>query len=273
IDVTLIEPLKNFTTCFFSNLYVGGFRDLKSLRHNYDKVRNGGVNVVPVMASSIDRDRKQVWLAGGSRVPYDRLVVAPGIDLKWDSVPGYSEAAAQIMPHAWKPGAQTELLVKKLNALKDGDQIVMVAPPNPFRCPPGPYERASMFAHVLKKKGYKKSRNRHHRSKAYLLQASDIYGRLGKALSRRDRMAGSQDAWRHQECRSKDRRDQNRSFHLQSRAGQRHPRANGRQDRARCGARRPIGLLSDRSGIDEVEGRYQYLHRRRCGYPRRYAKI
>ena len=85
-------------------------------------------------------------------------MIAPGIDLKFDSVPGYSEAAAQIMPHAWKPGAQTELLVKKLNALKDGDFIVMVCPPNPYRCPPGPYERASMFAHVLKTKGHNKSK-------------------------------------------------------------------------------------------------------------------
>ena len=158
IDVTLIEPSKTFTTCFFSNLYVGGFRNLKSLTHNYDKVRKAGVKVVHAMATSIDRDKKQVVLAGGSRVPYDRLVIAPGIDLKWESVPGYSEAAAQIMPHAWKPGPQTQLLVKKLNALKDGDLIVMVAPPNPYRCPPGPYERASMFAHVLKKKGHKKSK-------------------------------------------------------------------------------------------------------------------
>jgi len=158
VEVTLIEPLKNFTTCFFSNLYVGGIRDIQSLRHNYDKVRKGGVNVVQVMAGPIDRDKKQVLVAGGARVPYDRLVIAPGIDLKWESVPGYSEAAAQIMPHAWKPGTQTELLVKKLNALKDGDLIVMVAPPNPFRCPPGPYERVSMFAHVLKKKGHKKSK-------------------------------------------------------------------------------------------------------------------
>jgi sulfide dehydrogenase [flavocytochrome c] flavoprotein chain len=158
VDVTLIEPLKNFSTCFFSNLYVGGFRDRKSLTHNYDNVRKSGVNLVHVMAGSIDRDKKTVMLAGGARVPYDRLVIAPGIDLKWDSVPGYSEAAAQTMPHAWKPGAQTELLVKKLNALKDGALIVMVAPPNPFRCPPGPYERASMFAHVLKKKGHKKSK-------------------------------------------------------------------------------------------------------------------
>jgi len=158
IDVTLIEPQKTFTTCFFSNLYVGGFRDYKSLTHTYDKVKKGGVKVVHAAATAIDRDKKQVVIAGGQRIPYDRLLVAPGIDLKFDSVPGYSEAAAQIMPHAWKPGAQTQLLVKKLNALKDGDQIVMIAPPNPYRCPPGPYERVSMFAHVLKKKGYKKSR-------------------------------------------------------------------------------------------------------------------
>jgi len=121
-------------------------------------VKKSGVKVVHELATAIDRDKKEVVLAGGKRVPYDRLLVAPGIDIKYDSVPGYSEAAAEIMPHAWKPGPQTQLLVKKLNALKDGDQIVMIAPPNPYRCPPGPYERASMFAHVLKKKGYKKSR-------------------------------------------------------------------------------------------------------------------
>lgn len=157
IDVTLIEQQKTFTTCFFSNLYVGGFRDYKSITHNYDKVKKAGVKVVHAMATAVDRDKKQV-VVGKQRIPYDRLVVAPGIDLKFDSVPGYSEAAASIMPHAWKPGPQTQLLVKKLNALKDGDTIVMIAPPNPFRCPPGPYERVSMFAHVLKKKGHKKSK-------------------------------------------------------------------------------------------------------------------
>jgi NADPH-dependent 2,4-dienoyl-CoA reductase/sulfur reductase-like enzyme len=158
VDVTLIEPLKEFTTCFFSNLYVGGFRSFESITHNYDKVAKAGVKLVHSFAAAIDRDKKQVVLAGGERVPYDRLLVAPGIDLKYDSVAGYSEAAAEIMPHAWKPGAQTKLLASKLNALKDGDMIVMVPPPNPYRCPPGPYERASMFAHVLKKKGYTKSR-------------------------------------------------------------------------------------------------------------------
>jgi sulfide dehydrogenase [flavocytochrome c] flavoprotein chain len=153
IDVILIEPLQRFTTCFFSNLYVGGFRTMESLTHRYDKVRSEGVTVVHEAAASVDRDKKEVALAGGRRLPYDRLVVAPGIDLKWDSVPGYSEAAAEAMPHAWKPGPQTELLVRRLNAVEDGETIVMIAPPNPYRCPPGPYERASMFAHVLKTKG------------------------------------------------------------------------------------------------------------------------
>jgi NADPH-dependent 2,4-dienoyl-CoA reductase/sulfur reductase-like enzyme len=91
-------------------------------------------------------------------LPYDRLAVAPGIDIKFDSVPGYSEAAAEIMPHAWKAGAQTQLLKKQFDALQDGSLIVMIAPPNPYRCPPGPYERASMMAHVLKAKGHKTSR-------------------------------------------------------------------------------------------------------------------
>lgn len=158
IDLTLIEPQTNFTTCFFSNLYVGGFRSFESITHSYDRVRKEGVNVVHAMAAAIDRDKKRVVIAGAQPISYDRLVVAPGIDLQWESVPGYSEAVAQIMPHAWKPGAQTQLLVKKLNALDDGDQIVMIAPPNPYRCPPGPYERVSMFAHVLKKKGFKKSK-------------------------------------------------------------------------------------------------------------------
>jgi NADPH-dependent 2,4-dienoyl-CoA reductase/sulfur reductase-like enzyme len=89
---------------------------------------------------------------------YDRLVVAPGIDLRFDSVPGYSEDAAEVMPHAWKAGPQTQLLKKQLDALADGSLIVMVAPPNPYRCPPGPYERVSMMAHVLKAKGHKTSR-------------------------------------------------------------------------------------------------------------------
>ncbi len=157
IDVTLVEPLDKFVTCFHSNLFLGGFRDFASITHPY-KLAPYGVKHVRQTASAIDREKKQVRLADGSTLDYDRLVVAPGIDLKFDSVPGYSEAAAETMPHAWKPGAQTELLKKQLDSLSDGATIVMVAPPNPYRCPPGPYERVSCMAHVLKSKGHSKSR-------------------------------------------------------------------------------------------------------------------
>ncbi|MCT8973346.1 NAD(P)/FAD-dependent oxidoreductase [Microbaculum marinisediminis] len=154
VDVTLIEANPQYTTCFFSNLYLGGFRDFDSITHTYDKLAsNYGISVVNGMADTVDREAKEVVMADGSRVPYDRLVIAPGIDLIWDSVPGYSEEAAEIMPHSWKAGPQTQLLKSKLDAIENGQQIIMVAPPNPYRCPPGPYERASMFAHVLKSKG------------------------------------------------------------------------------------------------------------------------
>lgn len=159
IEVTLVEPAKQFTTCFHSNLYLGGFRSFQSITHSYDAIaKKYGVKLVNQSAAAIDRDKKTVRLGNGTTLSYDRLLIAPGIDIKFDSVPGYSEAAAEIMPHAWKAGPQTQLLKKQLDSLRDGDTIVMIAPPNPYRCPPGPYERVSMMAHVLKAKGYKKSK-------------------------------------------------------------------------------------------------------------------
>ncbi|OJJ10316.1 flavocytochrome C [Alphaproteobacteria bacterium AO1-B] len=159
LDVTLIEANPAYTTCFFSNLYLGGFRDFDSITHGYDTLSsNYGITVVNGMADAVDRDAKMVVMADGSKVPYDRLVVSPGIDLIYDSVPGYSEEAAEIMPHSWKAGPQTQLLKAKLDAIENGQQIVMVAPPNPYRCPPGPYERVSMMAHILKSKGLNDSK-------------------------------------------------------------------------------------------------------------------
>lgn len=153
IDVTLVSASEDYTTCFFSNLYLGDFRSFESITHSYGNLADAGVNVVIGYAQEIDRSSKAVKLADGSSVAYDRLVVAPGIDLKFDSVPGYSEAAAEVAPHAWQAGAQTSLLKSKLDNLKNGENIVMVPPPNPYRCPPGPYERVSMMAHVLKTRG------------------------------------------------------------------------------------------------------------------------
>jgi sulfide dehydrogenase [flavocytochrome c] flavoprotein chain len=159
IDVTLVEPLKQFTTCFHSNLYLGGFRPWDSINHSYDALAsNHGVKLVHQAAQAIDREKKSIRLADGSQLAYDRLAVAPGIDIRFDSVPGYSEAASETMPHAWKPGPQTQLLKRQLDAVEDGGVIVMIAPPNPYRCPPGPYERASMMAHVLKAKGHRRAR-------------------------------------------------------------------------------------------------------------------
>jgi sulfide dehydrogenase [flavocytochrome c] flavoprotein subunit len=153
IDVTLIEPNEVFTTCFFSNLYIGGFRTFDSITHSYKTLESShGINVVHQLATGVDRAGKTVTLGDGTKVAYDKLIVAPGISFNWDSVPGYSEEAAQIMPHAWQAGPQTQLLKSKIDAMKQGGTFVMVAPPNPYRCPPGPYERISMVAHVFKEK-------------------------------------------------------------------------------------------------------------------------
>ncbi|MCI5076533.1 NAD(P)/FAD-dependent oxidoreductase [Oricola sp.] len=154
IDVTLIDDSDQFTTCFFSNLYLGGFRDFGSITHSYDKLQSDyGITKVTGMAVGVDGKARTVQMADGATIPYDRLVVSPGIDLIYDSVEGYSEEAAEIAPHAWKAGPQTQLLKEKLDGVGNGQQIVMVAPPNPYRCPPGPYERVSMMAHLLKSKG------------------------------------------------------------------------------------------------------------------------
>lgn len=154
IDVTLISADEKYTTCFFSNLYLGDFRTFDSITHSYDKLNaDYGINVVIGYAQGIDTAKKSVAMADGSSVAYDSLIVAPGIDLKFDSVPGYSKEAAEKAPHAWQAGAQTSLLKSKLDALENGQNIVMVPPPNPYRCPPGPYERVSMMAHILKTRG------------------------------------------------------------------------------------------------------------------------
>lgn len=152
IDVTLIEPTRTYYTCFFSNLYIGGFRDLGSIAHSYGNLARAGVNVVHDWAVGIDRDAKTVTLAGGGVLPYDRLVLSPGIDFVDGAVPGWDLSAQNRMPHAYKAGSQTELLKAQVEAMPQGGTFAMVAPPNPFRCPPGPYERISMIAHVLKEK-------------------------------------------------------------------------------------------------------------------------
>jgi sulfide dehydrogenase [flavocytochrome c] flavoprotein chain len=151
LDVTLVEPKEKYTTCFYSNLYLGGFRSFQSITHDYEGVKKRGITVISDMATAVDTAAKTVTLAKGSApLSYDRLVIAPGIDIKYETIEGYSQEAAELMPHAWQGGAQTWLLKEKLLALPEGGLVVMAAPPNPYRCPPGPYERACMIAHFLK---------------------------------------------------------------------------------------------------------------------------
>ncbi len=151
IDVTLIEPTRRYYTCFFSNLYLGGFKTMDDLGHSYGTLASAyGINVVHDYAVGVDRDAKTVALAGGGSVPYDKLILSPGIDFVDGSVPGWDVTAQNAMPHAYKGGSQTELLKAQIESMPQGGTFAMVAPPNPYRCPPGPYERISMVAHYLK---------------------------------------------------------------------------------------------------------------------------
>jgi NADPH-dependent 2,4-dienoyl-CoA reductase/sulfur reductase-like enzyme len=151
VDVTLIEANPIYSSSFFSNLYLGGFRTLESLNHGYAGLRRLNVWVVHDIATDVNPARKTVRTRGGRTYSYDRLVLSPGIDIKYESIAGYSRDAARIMPHAYTTdAAQKRLLKQQLQHMRDGGTVAMVMPSNPFRCPPGPYERACMIAYILK---------------------------------------------------------------------------------------------------------------------------
>ncbi|MDX1430951.1 MAG: FCSD flavin-binding domain-containing protein [Gammaproteobacteria bacterium] len=151
VEVVLIEPKREFFTCPFSNTVIGGLNEMDYIKQNYDALRDKwGATVVHDTVTGVDTAKKTVWTETGHTFSYDKLVLSPGIDFKWDAVPGYSEAAAQRAPHAWNGGDQTVLLRDQLRAMRDGGVCIIVSPPNPFRCPPGPYERASLIANYFK---------------------------------------------------------------------------------------------------------------------------
>jgi NADPH-dependent 2,4-dienoyl-CoA reductase/sulfur reductase-like enzyme len=151
LEVTLIEPAANFVTCPFSNLVLGGLKKMEDITHSYDGLAKMGIKVVRGAAENINTERRWVNMPGGEILKYDRLVVSPGIDFRWGEIEGYDRAAADVMPHAWKAGAQTVLLRKQLEEMKDGGTFLISPPGNPFRCPPGPGERISMVAQYFKK--------------------------------------------------------------------------------------------------------------------------
>ena len=169
IAVTLVEPNGTFIACPFSNAVIVGLRELPAQQFTYEHVAADGITIAHTTATAVDPTAKTVALADGARLAYDRLVLAPGIDIRWGALPGYDEAAAAQMPPAWRAGEQTLLLRRQLEAMDDGGLVVIAAPANPFRCPPGPYERASLIAHYLKTKKPK--------TKLIVLDAKDSFSK------------------------------------------------------------------------------------------------
>lgn len=151
IEVVLISDNKDFIACPFSNLVIGGFRDLKENIITYEKLAaTHGIQMVYAHADSVDVGAKKVVTDKGA-IAYDRLILSPGIDFRFDEIDGYDpKTTPETMPHGWKAGPQTLLLKKQIESMKDGGTILMTVPPTPYRCPPGPYERISMFAHYIK---------------------------------------------------------------------------------------------------------------------------
>ena len=170
LDITLVEPVKRFTTCPFSNVVMAGLRDLDSISHGYTAHSKRGIKVVHAMVTDIDANGRSVTLNDGKRLKYDRLVLSPGIDFRWEDVDGMQAADANIIPHAWQGGQQTTLLRKQLMAMPDGGLFVIAPPGNPFRCPPGPYERVSLIAHYFKQ--------HKPRSKILILDAKDKFSKM-----------------------------------------------------------------------------------------------
>jgi NADPH-dependent 2,4-dienoyl-CoA reductase/sulfur reductase-like enzyme len=188
LQVTLIEPSVTFYTCPFSNLVLGGLKKMEDIGHTYARLRNRhGVNVLHTTATKVDPAKKTVSLANGQTLQYDKLVLSPGIDFKWGAIAGYDEKAPDQLPHAWKAGPQTQLLRRQLEAMRDGGRFIIAVPADPFRCPPGPYERVSMIAHYFKTKKPK--------SKILILDAKENFSKQGLFMGGWKELYGGMIEW------------------------------------------------------------------------------
>lgn len=187
LKVTLVEPKTSYMTCPGSNWYLAGLRDAASITHTYDGLKKRGIEVVHDTVTAVDTDARQVKLAGGAQLAYDKLVVSPGIDFKWGAIEGVTEANAEKIPHAWQAGPQTDLLKKQVEGMRQGGTFVMIAPPNPFRCPPGPYERIGMVAHHFKQ--------HNPTAKILILDAKDAFSKQGLFMQGWQEVYGDMIEW------------------------------------------------------------------------------
>lgn len=193
IEVTLIEPAEVFYTCPFSNKVLGGLRTMDQIGHRYDRLSaDYGVNVVQAAAQAVDADAKRVRLPDGSDIAYDRLVVSPGIDLQYDAMEGWGRDVEEKIPHSWKAGPQTRVLRAQLEAMPDGGTVLICPPANPFRCPPGPYERASLIAYYLQRTKP--------RSKVIILDRKENFSKQGLFMQGWQQVYGNMIEWRAKEA-------------------------------------------------------------------------
>ena len=247
LEVTLVAAGKTFSACPFSSSVIAGLREPAQQEFAYDTLAALGIKVVTTGATAVDPAARTVTLAGGESLAWDRLVIAPGVDMNWTAIAGYTEAAAEKMPHAWTGGRQTLLLRRQLEAMEDGGLVVITAPATPYRCPPAPYERASLIAHYLKTNKPK--------SKVLILDAKDGFSKqhlfeeawaalypgliervpLSKGGSVTLGRAGDDDG-------------QDRLRGLQGGRRQHRAAAEGRCDRRPGGRRRPHRLVPGRAG-------------------------
>ncbi len=167
LRVTLIESNSVYTAAPMSNAVIAGLRALEQQQFTYTALQGQGITVLHAAATDVDAHEKSVTLSDGSKLRYERLVVAPGIDFRWGTIQGYDEQASGVIPHAWKDAAQIDLLRRQLEAMRDGGTVVISVPVNPARCPPAPYERASLVAYYLKTKKP--------RSKVIILDAKESF--------------------------------------------------------------------------------------------------
>nr|VFJ95810.1 MAG: sulfide dehydrogenase (flavocytochrome c), flavoprotein subunit [Candidatus Kentron sp. LFY] len=171
IAVTIIEPKRQYHTCYFSNEVLSGKRSIESIRFGYQGLEKHGIRLIHDRVTHIDAKARTVKLQGGQSLPYDRAIVSPGIDFKWEAIEGYDAEVAKKLPHAWQAGEQTTTLRKQLETMRDGGTVIIAPPPNPYRCPPGPYERISQIAMYLQ----------HHKpkSKILVLDPKDKFSKFG----------------------------------------------------------------------------------------------
>ena len=189
IDVTLVEPNPTYYTCPFSNTVLGGIKDMSEIAHGYGAIKNKhGVRVIHAKAKNVNSNSKTVTLDNGRKLDFDRAIVSPGVDLRFDSMEGYSQTATDKMPHSWKAGPQTALLRRQLENMRNGGTVLICPPGNPFRCPPGPYERTSLIAHYLKTHKPK--------SKIIILDAKEKFSKQSLFMSGWDLHYGDLIEWR-----------------------------------------------------------------------------